>query len=80
MRLLKILALLVVVVAPASRTAAEAVTVQSLLKQQYVVVGTYPSQIGPGLFLQKQDQLFLCFISETPQSTAVTTNYCKPVR
>jgi hypothetical protein len=60
--------------------AEEAVTVQSLLKQQFIVTGAITSPIGPGVFLQKQDQLFLCFVVETPQSPTVATRYCKPVR
>jgi hypothetical protein len=58
----------------------ESITVQSLLKHQFAVVGTLASPIGPGLFLQKADRLFLCFVSETPQSQTVTTRYCKPVQ
>jgi hypothetical protein len=59
--------------------AQQAVTVASLLGQEFTVVGTIASNIGPGVFLQKKDKLFLCFISETPASPAVTTRYCKPV-
>jgi hypothetical protein len=66
------------VAAPA--LAAETPTVESLLAQGYAVVGTITSQIGPGVFLQKDATLFLCFVSETPSSEAVTTRYCKPVR
>jgi hypothetical protein len=55
-------------------------TVQSLLAQEFTVVGTMASQIGPGLFLQKKDKLFLCFASETEKSTTVATRYCKPVQ
>ncbi len=54
-------------------------SVQSLLKQHFNVVGSVSSAIGPGLFLRKNNELFLCFVSETPQSTTVTTQYCKPV-
>lgn len=62
-------------------TAEETVTVQSLLKQEFAVVGVNtPAAGGAGLFLQKKDQLFMCFVSETPQSPAVTTRYCKPVQ
>ena len=32
------------------------------------------------LFLQKKDQLFACFVTETPQSPALKTFYCKPVQ
>lgn len=54
-------------------------TVASLLKQDFAVVSTVPSPIGPGLFLQKKDKLYLCFVAETPKSDAITTKYCKPV-
>ena len=65
-----------------STTAAskETMTVHSLLKQQFSVVSAVTSPIGPGLFLQKGDQLFLCFVAETSQSPAVTTRYCKQVQ
>jgi hypothetical protein len=55
-------------------------TVQSLLTQEFQVVGTMASPIGPGLFLQKKDKLFLCFVSETEKSPSVATRYCKPVQ
>jgi hypothetical protein len=71
-------ALLVVIGTPA--VAAENVTVENLLAQDYVVVGTITSPIGPGVFLQEKQKLYLCFVSETPQSAAVTTRYCKPVK
>ena len=58
----------------------EAITVRSLLKQQFTVVSAVTSPIGPGLFLQKEDQLFLCFVAETFQSPTVATRYCKQVR
>lgn len=54
-------------------------SVQSLLKQHFDVVGSVSSAIGPGLFLRKNNELFLCFVAETPQSKTVTTQYCKPV-
>ena len=54
-------------------------TVKSLLAQEFTVVGTITSPIGAGVFLQKKDKLFLCFVAETPSSTAVATRYCKPV-
>ena len=56
------------------------VTVQSLISEDFVVVGSIPSNIGPGLFLQKKDKMFFCVVVETPTSTSVTTRYCKPVR
>jgi hypothetical protein len=60
--------------------AEELQTVQSLLKQEFAIVGAITSPIGPGLFLQKKDRLFVCFVAETPQSPTVTTRYCKPVQ
>jgi hypothetical protein len=61
--------------APAQQT----VTIQSLLAQDFTVVGAITSPIGPGVLLQKKDKLFLCFASETPTSAVVATRYCKPV-
>jgi hypothetical protein len=60
--------------------AEQAVTVQSLLKEGFNVTGAITSPAGPGLFLQKDDHLYFCVVSETPQSSAVTTRYCKPVQ
>ena len=58
----------------------EPITVQSLLTQQFAVVGSLWSPDGPGIFLQKGDRLFLCFVPEKPQSQTVATRYCKPVQ
>ena len=82
MTLVKTLALLAIAAALVRPAAAETpVTVQSLLEQQYVVVGAATSPAGGAiLFLQKQQQMIMCFLTETPQSTAVTTRYCKPVQ
>lgn len=61
--------------------AEEPVTVQSLLEQQFFALTAAPApRGGVVLFLQKQQQLFMCFVSETPKSVAVTTRYCKPVQ
>jgi hypothetical protein len=60
--------------------AAEAPTVESLLAAGYTVVGTIPSTAGPGIFLQKERDLIVCFVAETPTSPTVATQYCKPVR
>ena len=54
-------------------------TVKSLLSQDFVVVGAITSPAGPGLFLQRKEKLFLCFVAETEKSIAVSTRYCKPV-
>jgi predicted porin len=59
--------------------AQQAVTVKNLLAQDFAVVGSISSNAGPGVFLQKKGKLFLCFVAETPNSTAVATRYCKPV-
>ena len=59
--------------------AEEPVTVQSLLNQDFTVVSTITTHVGPGLFLQKKDQLFICFVVETQQSPTLNTLYCKPV-
>ena len=61
-------------------SAQTAVTVQSLLDQEFQVVGTIPSNAGPGVFMQKKDKLFFCVVAETPKSVDVATRYCKPVR
>lgn len=60
-------------------------TVESLLKQGYDVIGVFPSSAGPGLLLEQDDEdgnakLMMCFVAETPRSTEITTQYCKPVR
>jgi hypothetical protein len=57
----------------------DADTVQSLLSKGYMVVSAFMSTIGPGLFLQKEDSLYLCFASEKPDAKELTTKYCKPV-
>jgi hypothetical protein len=81
MKLLKAIALSVVTCAfSGTAMSDEQITVQSLLAKQFATVGAVTSPVGPGLFLQKGDQLFLCFVSETPNSQAVSTRYCKPVR
>jgi hypothetical protein len=60
--------------------AEEIATVQSLIKQGFDIVGTTaPRDGGGGVYLQKNDQLFFCFVTETPRSPTVTTRYCKPV-
>jgi hypothetical protein len=62
-----------------SPRADDADTVQSLLSKGYMVVSSFMSTIGPGLFLQKEDSLYLCFASEKPDTKELTTKYCKPV-
>ncbi|MBR1215786.1 hypothetical protein [Bradyrhizobium sp. JYMT SZCCT0180] len=67
--------------APAlAQTAAEKVTVSSLLAQDYAIAGTSATPSGgAGLFLRKGAKLYFCFVSETRQSATVATEYCKPV-
>lgn len=56
-------------------------TVEGLLKQGYEVVGVFPSNAGPGLVLENDDdKVMICFVAETSQSTDITTQYCKPVK
>ena len=55
-------------------------TVTTLLAKGYQVVSSYQSQIGPGLFLQRVETLYLCFVQETPNTPELRTQYCKPVR
>jgi hypothetical protein len=59
--------------------AQEGVTVQSLLDEGYTVAGVMPSNAGPGILLQKETALVMCFVAETPESSDVATQYCKPV-
>jgi hypothetical protein len=66
-------------VLPVAAQQPPAETVQSLIGKGYAVVSSFASQVGPGIFLQKADSLYLCFASETPNSTDVKTQYCKPV-
>jgi hypothetical protein len=77
-RTLVIAAAMLIAAAPVAR-ADEAETVQSLLSKGYMVVSAFMSTIGPGLFLQKEDSLYLCFASEKPDTKELTTKYCKPV-
>jgi len=55
------------------------VTVSSLLKQGFDVVGVMNSSAGAGVFMRKADKLIACFAAETPTSTTISTRYCKPV-
>jgi hypothetical protein len=55
-------------------------TVESLMKKDYDVVGVMPSNAGPGILLENDDTLMMCFVAETPQSAEITTQYCKRVR
>ena len=67
--------------ASAQQTATPAITVQSLLAQDYAVVGTTaPAGGGGAVYLQKKEKLYFCFVAETPKSATVATVYCKPVQ
>jgi hypothetical protein len=59
--------------------AEDAVTVSSLMKQGFDVVGVTQTSTGAGVFLRKADKLIACFASETPTSATISTRYCKPV-
>ena len=54
-------------------------TVASLLKQGFDVVGVTQTSIGAGIYLRKADKLIACFASEAPNSATISTRYCKPV-
>jgi hypothetical protein len=69
----------VLAVAGSHAALAETQNVQSLLSAGFNLIGTVPSPAGPGLFLQKGDKLFACFVAETPASPDLKTRYCKPV-
>ena len=76
--------LVVLGIAPALAQSAapsfEKITVSSPLAQDYAIAGTLsvPSG-GAGLFMRKGASLYLFFLTETPNSTTVSTQYCKPV-
>lgn len=55
------------------------ITVASLLKQGFDVVGVIQTSAGAGVFMRKADKLIACFASETPTSKTISTRYCKPV-
>jgi hypothetical protein len=59
--------------------AKEGLSVEALLKEGYEVKAAFPSNAGPGLVLQKGNQIVMCFVAETNASTDVVTQYCKPV-
>jgi hypothetical protein len=59
---------------------AQDMTVASMLKDGYAIVGIIPSSAGPGIFLKKGDALTACFVAETPNSASIATKYCKPVK
>jgi hypothetical protein len=70
---------LLVILAPGWAQADE-ITVSTLLRDGFDVVGAVPTSIGgPGLFMRKADKLYVCFVSETPTSPTLSTRYCKPV-
>ena len=75
-----IIAATVLVLATPVAVAQQGVTVQTLLTEGYEVKGVMPSNAGPGILLQKGDQLVMCFVAETPQSAELATQYCKPVK
>jgi cysteine synthase len=72
-------ATVVIVAASGTSQAQQAETVQSLISKGYVVVSSFEGPAGPGIFLQRADSLYFCLATETPNSTDVRTQYCKPV-
>jgi hypothetical protein len=63
-----------------SAAAEEKMTVQSLIGQDFQVVGSIFNQAsGTSVFLQKKDKLYFCALAETANSPELATRYCKPV-
>jgi len=71
-------ALLLVATAVAAY-AADKPTVAGLVKDGYEIKGVMPSNAGPGVLLQKGEDVVMCFVAETPDSPDIATQYCKPV-
>ena len=73
---------LAALVLTAMQTAVSAQTpnVHSLMDDGYTVAGVVTSPAGPGVFLQKGNALYVCFVAEKPSSASVDTQYCKPVK
>ena len=59
--------------------AQQGVTVQSLIGQGYEIKAVMPSNAGPGIVLQKDTDVVMCFVAEKQGSEDITTQYCKPV-
>ena len=59
--------------------AQEGVTVTTLIADGYEIKGVIPSSAGPGILLQKDQSLVMCFVAETRGSATIATQYCKPV-
>ena len=52
------------------------VTVTGLIGDGYQVVSSFADEHRSGLFLQKADSLYVCFVSETPRlARDVKTNF-----
>jgi hypothetical protein len=81
MRLTWIAAVVVASMFAGSVAAQEKMTVQSLIGQDFQVVGSIFNQSsGTSVFLQKKDKLYFCALAETTNSPDLSTRYCKPVR
>jgi len=74
-----VIATAVLLAAVVAAAAADKPTVAALVKDGYEIKGVIPSNAGPGILLQKGDDLEMCFVAETPSSTDIATQYCKPV-
>ena len=73
---------LAVLMLAATQTAVSAQTmnVPSLMGDGYRGAGVVTSPAGPGVFLQKDNALIVCFVAEKPGSPSVDTQYCQPVK
>ena len=76
---LKVVAVAIAMLACGVAHADDPITVASLLKQGFDVVGVVQTPAGAGVYMRKADKLIACFAAETPTSTMIATRYCKPV-
>ena len=80
-----LLAAVAVLASGGAALAQDKLTVDSLLAKGAKAIGVMPSNAGPGIVLAITDaatgneQLYMCFVAETPGSADIATQYCKPV-
>ena len=55
------------------------VTFQGLIKEGFKIVSAISTPAGPGMFLQRNNDVCFCVVAETPKSANLATRYCKPV-
>jgi len=75
------LVVLLFVATQSAASAADTMTVQSLMSSGYTVAGIISSPAGgASIFLQKGTTLVFCYTTEHTGSAALETQYCKPVK